>query len=119
MNWWGGQRPQGTAWCWAPPEKQTFSCVQHLCSALTAHLESSVSTESSAHRVCLIRCRQLGVVGGEGDEARAQVDQTADLQVGVGAAGGGGADGVGRTHHVAVTPLKAAVRQAGRIHEYK
>lgn len=53
----------------------------------------------------LIRCGQLLAVGSERDEASGQVDQTADLQVRVGAAGGRRANGVRPTHHVAVAPL--------------
>lgn len=50
---------------------------------------------------------QLLAVAGESDEACGQVDVAADLQVGVGASGGGRAHGVRATHHVAVAPLDA------------
>lgn len=56
----------------------------------------------------LIRGGQLLAVGGERDEASGQVDQTADLQVGVGATGGRRAERVPSTHQVAVTPLDTA-----------
>ena len=60
----------------------------------------------------LICCGQLLAVSGEGDEAGGQVDQTADLQVRVGAAGGRRADRVRSAHHVAVAPLDAAGTKA-------
>ena len=60
--------------------------------------------------IYLIICGQLLAVGSEGDEASGQVNQTADLQVTVGAAGGRGADCVCCTHHVAVTPLDTVSR---------
>lgn len=77
--------------------------------------------QSSAPRFCcsvliyLISCGQLLAVGSEGDEASGQVDQTANLQVGVGAAGGRRADRVCSIHHVAVTPLHTAAKiKAGK-----
>lgn len=60
----------------------------------------------------LICCGQLLAVGSEGDEASGQVNQTADLQIGVGAAGGRRPDCVRPTHHVAVTPLDAVATRA-------
>lgn len=61
-------------------------------------------------------CRgQLLAVGSERDEASGQVDQTADLQVRVGAAGGRRADCVPSTHQVAVTPLDTAATKAGKM----
>lgn len=62
--------------------------------------------------IYLICCGQLLSIGSEGDEARGQVDQTADLQVRVVAAGGRRADCICSTHHVAVTPLDAAAERA-------
>lgn len=56
----------------------------------------------------LIRRGQLLAVGGERDEACGQVDQAADLQVGVGATGGRRAERVPCAHQVAVAPLDAA-----------
>lgn len=60
----------------------------------------------------LVHCGQLLAVGGEGDQASGQVDQAADLQVRVGAAGGRRADGVPRIHHVTVAPLDTAEKDA-------
>lgn len=51
---------------------------------------------------------QLLAVGSERDEASGQVDQTADLQVRVGATGGRRAERVPSAHQVAVTPLDTA-----------
>lgn len=55
----------------------------------------------------LICCGQFFPIGGEGDQTSSQVNQTADVQVR--AAGGGGADGVCCTNHVAVAPLDTAI----------
>ncbi|TNN60675.1 hypothetical protein EYF80_029148 [Liparis tanakae] len=66
---------------------------------------SSAPNHRAFVRIHLIRGGQLLAVGGEGDEASGQVDQAADLQVGVGAAGGRRADCVRSAHHVAVAPL--------------
>lgn len=55
---------------------------------------------------------QVFAVSRKGDEAGGQVDQTADLQVRVGAAGGRRADGIARTYHVAVTPLDTVAAEA-------
>lgn len=74
--------------------------------------------QSSASHYCAIIliyliCRgQLLAVGSKRDEASGQVDQTADLQVRVGAAGGRWADCVRSTHHVAVTPLDTTTTEA-------
>lgn len=56
----------------------------------------------------LVYCGQLLAVGREGDQASSQVDQAADLQVRVGAAGGRRIDGIPHTHHVAIAPLDTA-----------
>lgn len=56
----------------------------------------------------LVYCGQFLAVGHEGDQASSQVDQAADLQVRVGAAGGRRIDGFPRAHHVAVAPLDTA-----------
>lgn len=68
-------------------------------------METSAPLPFSLH---LVHCGQLLAVSGEGDQAGGQVDQAADLQVRGGAAGGRRADGVRRTHHVAVAPLDTA-----------
>lgn len=60
------------------------------------------------HQSYLVYCGQLLAVGREGDQASSQVDQAADLQVSVGAAGGSWIDGFPRAHHVAVAPLDTA-----------
>lgn len=57
---------------------------------------------------------QLFAIGSERDQARAQVDQTANLQVRVGATGGGGTNCIRTTHHVAVTSLDTATKQDQR-----
>lgn len=62
--------------------------------------------------IYLIGCGQLLAVGSEGDEAGGQVNQAADFQVGAGAIGGRRADCFRSAHHVAVTPLNAAAKQA-------
>lgn len=56
----------------------------------------------------LVYCGQFLAVGREGEQASSQVDQAADLQVRVGAAGGRRIDGFPRAHHVAVAPLDTA-----------
>lgn len=56
----------------------------------------------------LVYSGQLLAIGHEGDQASSQVDQAADLQVRVGAAGGSRIDGIPRTNHVTVAPLDTA-----------
>lgn len=75
------------------------------------------SGENRSNTLCLtiwfhlINCGELLPIGSEGDQTGGQVYQTADLQIRVGAAGGGRADGVCRTHHVTVTPLNAVTQK--------
>lgn len=59
----------------------------------------------------LIRCGKLLAIGCERHKAGGQVDETADLQVRVGAVGRSRAGGVRCAHHVAVTPLDTAARK--------
>lgn len=72
-------------------------------------MKNAASLPFLKKNICyLVHCGQLLAVGGEGHQASGQVDQAADLQVRIGAAGGRRAGGVPRAHHVAVAPLDAA-----------
>lgn len=78
----------------------------------------SLSSTLSLFFLYLKCCWQLLAIGSERDEASGEVDQTTDLQVGAGVAGGRWANGVPSTHHVAVTPLDTVPKKAAKWTEH-